>query len=72
MHTTRLTLKDGRDVEGVISSWRPLEGYFVLFGMSPIRFVDVASMTTESVRTGDGIADRDELARARDDGWDGT
>lgn len=79
MHTTRVVLKDGRPLSGSIWEWRPSEGWFSLVterGNESVNLRDVSSAVTSgarvSIRSGPEGEDRDELARARKDGWDGT
>lgn len=74
MHITTVTLKSGAVISGPIWAWRPREGWFTLAGYDGrIWLAGVASALTENerinVRT---IGTQDELARAREDGWDGT
>lgn len=82
MHHTRVRMRDGAEVEGLITLWRPAEGWFELAAGAAghtlrVELRYVASAVTEGQRVGrnpDGTArieDRDELARAREDGWDG-
>ena len=78
MHETVVKMKDGRMFCGNLWTWRPREGWFTLVGddAGPDRIMlrDVAEAFTKEQRTAaPGItADRDELQRARKEGWDGT
>lgn len=80
---TAARLKDGRVLDGAIWDWRPNEGWFSLTDDdnlndgSPIRIelADCAAVVTRDARVDvhsspDGEL-RDELARARRDGWKG-
>jgi len=72
MPQTVVTLKDGRRFSGPIWKWLPREGYLELVDEDevndgePIRiaFGDVAEASTL-----DASGARDELARARSEGW---
>ena len=78
MHTTKIKLKDGRQFEGYVRKWRPVEGYLTLGGLTEqLKFEDMESAITYDERTGvirdeDGkivgtkIEDVDELQRAKD------
>lgn len=82
---TRAVMKDGRTFWGSIWEWRPLDGYMTLvideaiYPDPPERFYfrDLASAVTYGERVGVAspgvpkIEDRDELLRARADGWGG-
>lgn len=73
MHDTKVVFKDGTELEGPIWEWRPTEGYFTLVGREePIHLRDVVSAVTAGARSNTGPFDRDELERARENGWDGT
>ncbi len=85
MRSSSVQMKDGRKLYGAIWTWMPQEGYFTLSGEDedtnrgePVYLRDVERMVTAREwlnGTTDGqpnIGDRDELARARHDGWDGT
>ena len=78
MHDTKVKMKDGRIFCGPLWMWRPLEGWFSLggedVGADKIMLRDVEEAVTEGPRTSvsGGTADRDELQRARKEGWDGT
>lgn len=76
MHITTVTLKSGEVIRGYIWTWRSREGWFELVGhVEPIRILlrDVESAFTENERINrNTIGTQDELARAREDGWDGT
>lgn len=78
---TIVKLKDGREFCGDIWTWRPMEGWFTLTddesvnGGKPIRIElkDVESAKSMGQRVNvhsppEG-EDRDELARARREGW---
>jgi len=73
---TVVEMKDGRCLIGPIWSWRPTEGWLSLVSDdAPDRlyFRDMISAYTKNSRVGiDRIITRDELARAREDGWDGS
>lgn len=81
MHATIVMMKDGKRYSGFIWEWRPLDGYFTITDStvsdSPIRidFSDVQNAKTTGQRISinsppDG-EDRDELIRAKQDGWSG-
>lgn len=73
MHNTKVILKDGTELEAPIWEWRPSEGYFTLVDHEdPIYLRDVVSAVTAGARSNTGPFDRDELERARENGWDGT
>jgi hypothetical protein len=75
MHDTRVKMKDGRDLCAPIWYWRPLEGYMTLVGEPDERlyFRDMESAVTKDVLLNvHTIGLRDELERARQDGWDGV
>lgn len=78
MHDTFIVFKDGREACGPIWTWRPKDGYLSIVTSEDrfrgeLRFVDMESCVTQDQRIRiDKIADRDELERARDNGWDGT
>jgi len=78
MHNTIVKMKDGRLFCGPIWQWQPHRGYFTLVDEegvndgNPIHIdlSEVESAITEGQRTGPGIVeDRDELERAKRDGW---
>lgn len=73
MHDTIVKMKDGRTLCGPIWEWRPKEGYFILAGedYGQVRLSEVASAVTRGQRSMNGSEDRDELLRARKDGWTG-
>lgn len=77
MHTTSVVLKSGEKISGPIYLFRPKEGYLTLMATAdPQRklfFRDMVSCVTENERISYNISgDQDELARAREQGWDGT
>lgn len=81
MHDTRVELKDGRVFEGPIYICRLKEGYVTLildelyYPDAPEKFYfrDCVSVVTPDERIQYGvIGDDDILARAREEGWDGT
>ena len=74
MHDTIIKLKDGTERCAPIWEWRPVDGYFTLAGEvdDTVYLADVESAITPGQRTGKGVVDRDELARARENGWDGS
>jgi hypothetical protein len=75
MHETTITMKDGRKYSGPIWSYRPKEGYLMLAGAEEkLFFRDMESCVTLGTReyAYNAGTDRDELARARKDGWDGS
>jgi len=72
MQYTKVEMKDGATFEGPIYFWSPKEGWFTLGlgDQEKIYFRDVASAVTPGVRIHvHTIEDRDELVRAREDGW---
>ncbi len=78
MHSTTVTLKTGATICGTIWEWRPLEGWFSIVEddarfSERIELSTVASAVTRWTRDTASTAgqDRDELARARKDGWPG-
>lgn len=60
MHITKVKLKDGREFEGILRMFRPVEGYMEVNG-SRLYFTEIESAQTEDPRGYDG----DELSRAR-------
>ena len=80
MHSTIVKLKDGRTLVGPIWDWRPLEGWFSILDddageQRVVKLKDVQSAVTQGARVSihsppEG-EERDELARARRDGWKG-
>jgi len=80
MHNARVVLKDGTVLYGPIWIWRPKDGWFTIIDPTAIhgteikiRLVDVESGVQHGDRwTANMIGDRDVLARARQEGWDGT
>lgn len=76
MHETKVKLKNGDELCGAIWMWRPTEGFFTLIGEDSEKKIclrDIASAVTEGVRiSATEVRDRDELERARENGWDGT
>lgn len=71
MHDTRVVLKTGEVLEASIWEWRPADGYFTLAGRDErIYFRDVVSAETPGQRAVTGLFTQDELARARENGWD--
>lgn len=74
MHDTIITMKDGTVHEGPIHTYRPEEGWVQLFTVSErLYFRDMFSAVTPKVMDRiNVIEDRDEIARARLDGWNGT
>jgi len=72
MHDTYVKMKDGRTLCGPIWAWCPKEGYFTLAGEDePVQLSEVESAVTRGQRSVNGPEDRDELERARKDGWTG-
>lgn len=80
MKTTRISLKDGTKLTGVLWLFRPREGYLTLTGAQDdgnpmlIKLIDCASAIQEKVlvHKDEGPVDQDLLKRARDQGWDGV
>jgi hypothetical protein len=77
MHDARVVLKDGTVLFGPIWIWRPKEGWFTIIagsaGETTVRLAHVESGVQRGERwTANMIDDRDVLARARQEGWDGT
>jgi len=80
MHDTKVVLKDGRTFYGPLWSFQPLDGWFSLAAQEEdsgcpeqIRFVDCVSVSTENQRISiHNFGTQDELARALENGWDGT
>lgn len=73
MHTTKVVLKDGEVISGVMVKWRPQEGWFSLGAIAigaPVRkiqFEDVESAVTFGQRVSLGkVEDRDELKRYKE------
>lgn len=73
-------MQDGRVFEGPIWSYRPEEGYLTLVldpSLYPdvpekLFFRDMKSAITKGERISiNQIGDRDEIQRAKHDGWDG-
>lgn len=72
MHRTTGILKTGEAISGVIWEFKPLEGWFRLYGGERILFRECASLVTSANRVSvEQISDVDELQRARKQGWDG-
>ena len=76
MHYTKVKMKDGTEHYSPIWKWRPKEGYFTLVSENAPKKIflrDVESAVTENERVSINQVgvDRDELQRARKDGWDG-
>lgn len=83
MHTTRVVLKDGTNLVGILVRARPMEGYMVLGvktdDLQRIELNSIRSVVTEAERIKRGqIGDHDELAHwrkymqdGRRLGWDG-
>ena len=86
MHDTLVKMKDGRTFCGPLWEFRPREGYLTIpsdeTAPDRIYFKDIESAVTKGERVGvlyddDGniigprVEDRDLLARAREEGWDG-
>ena len=75
MHSTLVTMKSGQVVSGVIWLWAPKEGYLRLIDEESgvpvhIELRDVATAVTPGVHMSvNKIGYRDELERARKDGW---
>jgi len=70
MHNTRIIMKDGRELNGIIWTFSVPGGYLILAGTDEeLMFKDMVSATTENSRDAmreDGtFGDCDELARAR-------
>lgn len=76
MHDTIVVMKDGTTFVGPLWNFRPEKGYLTLAAQDEDRklyFRDMESCITKDERVARGITrDEDELARARDLGWDGT
>jgi hypothetical protein len=87
MHSTIIELKNGKRVCGPLWTFRPKEGWLELAAMDDedlasigntehpgrIYLRDIVSAVTKGERISIGvIGDCDELARAREQGWDGT
>jgi hypothetical protein len=76
MHDTTVVMKDGRRFCNPMMLFRPAEGYMTLM-IDPgpdvkLYFRDMQSCITKDQRTRiDVIEDEDEIARAREQGWDG-
>jgi len=69
MHDTLVILKDGTKVCGPIWEFSPKKGYMTILG-TKVFFCDVKSAITKGVRIYSGYTiDRDELTRARSEGW---
>ena len=80
MHDTRVVMKNGQEFCSPMWLFRPKEGYMTLIGvhddlalpLKKLHFRDMKSAVTEGVMARiNVIADRDEIARAREQGWDG-
>lgn len=74
MRDTLVKMKDGTVYCAPIWEWRPREGILILVGVDEeLRLADMVSAVTKDQRTRIGVVeDRDELVRAREEGWDGT
>ncbi len=81
MHDTKLKLKSGKEIWGPIWCWRPKEGYLEITNnetgkCDTIRFSDIEEGTEYgqrvTIRSPPEGEDVDVLARAKEDGWDGT
>jgi hypothetical protein len=76
MHNTIVKMKDGRTFCGPMCEFSPLSGSFSIVAEGTpdvIMFRDVESVITKDERVNAEvlIKDVDELARARENGWDG-
>ena len=71
MKNTVVKLKDGTEYSAPIWLFRPKEGFMTLIGIENIiYFKDVKSATTYNTwLSGGTIGDRDELERAKKEGW---
>jgi len=83
MHYTLVEMKDGTTHYGPIYMFRPKEGYLTLMlndkdypdGNMPDRlyFRDMKTAVTKNERmTVTKVGDRNEIARAKENGWDGA
>jgi len=84
MHTTKVEMKDGEVLYGVLWDFRPEEGWMKLVGCEDngpdevpgdrvLYFRDMKSAVTLGQRVAlNKIEDQDEIARAKEFGWDGT
>lgn len=73
MRDTFVKMKDGTIHCAPIWTYRPKEGWVELAGGPRLYFRDMATALTRRVQTRfDKIEDRDEIQRARDEGWNGT
>ena len=68
MHNTKVTMKDGRVLNGPLDKWRPEEGYIILMtDDEKLFFKDMISAITENERiSATKFGDEDEIKRARD------
>jgi hypothetical protein len=73
MSLTMVTMKDGRQFTSPIWVFRAEEGYLTLVDHPlPLYFRDMLRCVTPSSEVStNGLAERDELARAKAEGWDG-
>lgn len=75
MHDCLVKMKDGTTWCGPINLFRPKEGWMSLMGedaQEKLFFRDMLSAVTKGERVCvSKIGDQDEIARARNDGWDG-
>lgn len=73
MHDTIVKMKSGTIHCGPIATYRPKEGWMELFTLGErLYFRDMVSAITCGVMDRiNVIQDRDEIRRARDEGWDG-
>ena len=79
MHTTKVKMKDGREISGILWIVRYEEGWFAMTGTDPedaemeiLPFAEVDIALTENERISiNKVGDDDIVARARENGWDG-
>jgi len=78
MKYTTVKLTSGVTLDGPIVKYRPKDGWFSISDTETrkiviIHFKDVAEAITKNVFLSiTEVGDRDEVQRARGDGWDGT
>ena len=73
MHDTIVRMRDGRERCAPLWLFRPQEGWLALADDCERLYLrDMVSAVTPGQRIAQGmVGDRDELARAREEGWDG-
>jgi hypothetical protein len=78
MNYTTVKLTSGVTLYGPIWEYRPKDGWFAISDVETQRMVVVhlkdvtEAITKNQFLTATKVGDRDEVQRAKDEGWDGT